>query len=76
MSTLQEVQKAYKILKKNSSKEIVVMHCTTEYPAPINEMNINCISTLKKIKVHCWFIRSLPDKYFFNCSYFSWRQSN
>ena len=43
MSTLQEVQKAYKILKKNSSKEIVVMHCTTEYPAPINEMNINCI---------------------------------
>ncbi|MFL2875795.1 MAG: N-acetylneuraminate synthase family protein [Candidatus Pelagibacter sp.] len=52
MSTLQEVQKAYKILKKNSSQEIVVMHCTTEYPAPINEMNINCISTLKK-KLKC-----------------------
>ena len=46
MSTLQGFKKRIN-LKKNSSKEIAVMHCTTEYPAPINEMNINCISTQK-----------------------------
>ena len=28
--------------------KITLLHCTTEYPAPINELNINIIDTLKK----------------------------
>ena len=47
ISNLNEVREAYNILKKNSKKKIVLLHCTSEYPAPLNEMNIKCIQTLK-----------------------------
>ena len=46
MSTLREVQLGIKIMKKNTKKEIIILHCTTEYPAPYNEMNIRNIVTL------------------------------
>ena len=46
ISNLNEVREAYNILKK-FKKKIVLLHCTSEYPAPLNEMNIKCIQTLK-----------------------------
>ena len=29
-------------------KNITILHCTTEYPAPINELNLNVLTTLKE----------------------------
>ena len=52
MSTLLEVQRSLNIMKKITKKEIIVLHCTTEYPAPKKEMNIRCMKTLKK-KLKC-----------------------
>ncbi len=52
MSTMKEVKKAFQILKKNLKKPIYVMQCTTEYPAPITEMNVRCVRTLQK-KLKC-----------------------
>ena len=50
MSTMKEVKKAFQMLKKNLKKPIYVMQCTTEYPAPITEMNVRCVRTLQKLK--------------------------
>ena len=48
MSTLSEVQQSMNIMKKFTKKEIIILHCTTEYPAPYKEMNIRSMTTLEK----------------------------
>ena len=51
MSTLDEIDKAVEILQKNGA-HFVLMHCHSTYPAPQQELNINCIKTLE-IRYHC-----------------------
>ena len=48
LSSLEEVKKAFNSIKKHNKKEICVLHCTSEYPAPINEINIKAMLTIKK----------------------------
>ena len=50
MSTLAEIDKAINILKKygNDRRDINILHCITEYPAPKELINLNFINTLKK----------------------------
>ncbi len=43
-SNLSETIRASKIFDRN---ELVVMHCLSEYPAPIDEINLNCMETLE-----------------------------
>ena len=52
MATLAEIDKAIQILQKygNNRKDINILHCITEYPAPKELINLNFIATLKK----CW----------------------
>jgi len=47
MSTLEEIDKAVDILEKYAS-QYVLMHCNSAYPAPQNELNLNCIQALQK----------------------------
>ena len=47
MSTLKDISKAIKIFKKRKCK-FVLMHCVSTYPCPIENLNLNLISTLKK----------------------------
>ncbi len=49
-SSLKDVDQAIKILTKNKlkKKNITILHCTSSYPAKINEINLNVIETLKK----------------------------
>lgn len=47
MSTLDEVRDAVKVLKDNGSKEIIVLHCNTEYPTPYADVNLKAMLTLK-----------------------------
>tara|TARA_E500000318_G_scaffold3029_1_gene3593 strand:- start:870 stop:1703 length:834 start_codon:yes stop_codon:yes gene_type:complete len=51
MSSEKEVNNACSILKLNS-KDYAVLHCNSTYPAPIEELNLSCIQTLKK-KYNC-----------------------
>ncbi|MDL0108730.1 N-acetylneuraminate synthase [Campylobacter felis] len=54
MANLGEIEAALEILRKNGTKNITLLHCTTEYPAPFEEVNLNAIKTLKeafKLKV-------------------------
>ena len=50
MSNLGEIETAINILENNgtSREMITVLHCTTSYPAPFEEVNLNSINTISK----------------------------
>jgi N,N'-diacetyllegionaminate synthase len=49
MSTMPEIKKAIQILLINGTKRknITLMQCTSAYPAPYDEINLNAIATLR-----------------------------
>lgn len=48
MASMDEIHAAYDVLVSNglTKDQITLLHCTTEYPAPKNEVNLKCIQTL------------------------------
>lgn len=50
MATLEETGQALEILYKQglNPSQITLLHCTTEYPAPYSEVNLNAMLTMKK----------------------------
>lgn len=50
MSSLKEVEQAINILKRKGVSEtnIALLHCTSEYPAPLDSLNLKAMNTLKK----------------------------
>ena len=50
MSNIKEIKSAVSVLKKNgTTKNIIVFHCTSAYPAPINEINLSVIKEYRKL---------------------------
>ena len=51
MSNIYEIKKAIETLRTNGTKKdnITLMQCTSAYPAPYNEINLNTIATLRNI---------------------------
>lgn len=47
MSTSEEVRSAIYILKSNGCREITLLHCTTEYPTPLEDVNLKAMITMK-----------------------------
>ncbi len=49
MATFHEVESALKVLtsKGKSKDEITLLHCTTEYPTPYKEVNLNAMVTME-----------------------------
>lgn len=47
MAKISEIRACYHILKKKGSK-VSILHCTTAYPTPLNEVNLNVINTLRR----------------------------
>ena len=45
MSTYEEIDQACGWLENN---EVVMLHCNSSYPAPLEELNLKCIRTLKE----------------------------
>jgi len=43
-----EISEAVAACKKMGNKKIILLKCTSEYPAPFEEMNLNAIPALKK----------------------------
>ena len=50
MCTMQEVDDALAVLKENGAGKITVLHCTTNYPTPMRDVNLNAMLTLRN---HC-----------------------
>lgn len=48
MSTLSEVREAVDVLRRYGTEDITLLHCTTQYPTPYDEVNLNAMLTLKK----------------------------
>ena len=48
MATLDEIETTINILKSNGTKDITVLHCTTEYPAPLDSINLSAIKTMQE----------------------------
>mgnify|MGYP001376689236 FL=1 len=49
MANLFEIRNALEVLNSSYKvrKDITVLHCTTEYPAPINEVNLDAMITIR-----------------------------
>jgi N,N'-diacetyllegionaminate synthase len=47
MSTLGEVEEAVHVLQAAGARQLTLLHCVTEYPAPYAEVNLRAMQTLK-----------------------------
>ncbi len=47
MATIDEVRQAVDTLKEFGTTDITILHCTTNYPTPIEEANLNEMNTLR-----------------------------
>ena len=52
MSYLSDVETAYRTLLKAGAKSVSLLHCTTNYPCPMSEVNLRAMQTLKDA-FHC-----------------------
>ena len=48
MSTVEEIDDSVLILETYAPKNYVLMHCNSTYPAPLEDLNLNMIKTLKE----------------------------
>lgn len=48
MGTLNEIKEAVDAIKKKGNKNIILLHCTTNYPCPLEQANLRAIQTLQK----------------------------
>lgn len=48
MSTLAQVATAYDTLLESSAPKVSLLHCTTNYPCPFDEVNLRAMLTLKE----------------------------
>jgi len=48
IATLEEIQDAIDICKKEGNKDIILLKCTSSYPAPLEDANLNTIANMKK----------------------------
>lgn len=46
MATLVEIDHALEVLDKNGSGPIILLHCCSSYPAPLNSINLNAMLTI------------------------------
>lgn len=51
--TLGEADQAINILLENGCNDIIIMHCVSQYPSPIEEMNLNTIKALIQLYPEC-----------------------
>lgn len=47
MSNMQEVKEAVQVLKENGAKDITVLHCNTQYPTPMEDVNLRAMIRMK-----------------------------
>lgn len=48
MANLREVVKAINVLKSNGASKIIVLHCVSNYPANLRDLNLSAIETIRK----------------------------
>lgn len=54
MASMGEIEAAVEVLKDNGSTDITILHCNTEYPTPMGDVNLTAMNTIQeafKVKV-------------------------
>ena len=49
MSTMEEIGEALKVLRDNGAGQITLLQCTTQYPAPLDDINLRAMITLRDV---------------------------
>ena len=49
MASIEEINEAIKSYKMGGGKKLILLHCTSSYPTPIKDINLNRISEMKKL---------------------------
>ena len=49
MCELEEIQQAIAILEKNGTKDIVLLHCNTQYPTPFEDVNLSAMKYIADV---------------------------
>lgn len=47
MCDMTDVERAYQVLIQNGAPEVAILHCTSEYPAPLSTVNLRAMDTLR-----------------------------
>lgn len=47
MATLEEVEKAVGVIKREGVEDIILLHCVSNYPAKVEDMNLRAMETLR-----------------------------
>lgn len=58
MATLDEIRETLEVIRGTGNKEIVLLHCITKYPTPVEHINLNMMRTLMK---ECTYPVGLSD---------------
>lgn len=48
MATIGEISKSINLIRKFNNNNLTLLHCTTEYPAPYDEINLRVLGTLSE----------------------------
>jgi N-acetylneuraminate synthase/N,N'-diacetyllegionaminate synthase len=48
MATMKEVKEAIQAINSTGNKNIIALHCTTNYPCPFQEVNLRAMTTMQK----------------------------
>lgn len=48
MAEMAEIAAAVRVLEEHGTKDLTILHCTTEYPAPIQDVNLRVMETLRE----------------------------
>ena len=46
MCNVTEIEEAISVLRRNGTKEIILLHCNTEYPTPFEDVNLRAMQTM------------------------------
>ena len=49
LANIEEIQDAIEVIKQQGNCELVLLHCNSVYPAPVNIVNLNAIKTMDSI---------------------------
>lgn len=47
MSTMEDIRVALQVLTQHGTEEVTVLHCTTDYPAPFDEVNLKAMRAIR-----------------------------
>lgn len=48
MSNMQEVKEALDIIRQNGAEDITVLHCNTQYPTPMEDVNLRAMISMRE----------------------------